>query len=218
VALPGGDATIRKPYRAALAHLWAAGVPWAPDLAPAAMATDEERAVIERQLEREIQCVRSSSMGRLFDAVSSLLGVRHIVSYEAQAAIELETIAAGHLGDARHYRFGVRDDEIDPTPVLRAIVADLRGGCPVGTVAAGFHVAVARLIGDLAETVRRQTGIVQVALSGGVFQNVLLVGLARAELTGRDLGVLTHRLVPPNDGGLALGQMAVAAHGAARGE
>jgi hydrogenase maturation protein HypF len=216
LALPGGDATIRKPYRAALAHLWAAGVPWAPDLAPAAMATDEERAVIERQLERDVQCVRSSSMGRLFDAVSSLLGLRHVVSYEAQAAIELETIAAGHLGVARPYRFDVGDDEIDPRPVLRAIVADLRDGWPVVAAAAGFHVAVARLIGDLAAKLCRQAGIEQVALSGGVFQNVLLVGLARAELTGRGLGVLTHRLVPPNDGGLALGQVAVAAYGAAK--
>jgi hydrogenase maturation protein HypF len=217
VALPGGDASIRKPYRAALAHLFAAGIPWASDLAPVQAAAVEERAVIARQLERDVQCVRSSSMGRLFDAVSSLLGVRQTVSYEAQAAIELEMVAATHLHDAGDYRFEVAQGEIDATGVLRSIVADQRRGRPVGALAAGFHVAVARLIGDLAERLRRQTGLDQVALSGGVFQNVLLVRLARAELTARGLRTITHRMVPPNDGGLALGQVAVAAHRLSRG-
>ena len=205
VPLPGGDATIRKPYRAALSHLWAAGVEWAPDLAPVRAAPVAELAVLARQLERSVYTVATSSMGRLFDAVSSLLGVRHTVSYEAQAAIELETLATGRIGTERVYRFDVAGDEIDAGPVLRAIVADLREGCAIGPVALGFHVAVARLVGDSADRLRRSTGLDTVALSGGVFQNVLLVGQSRAELTGRGFRVLTHRLVPPNDGGLALG-------------
>jgi hydrogenase maturation protein HypF len=179
-------------------------------------------AVLRRQLERGTYCVPTSSMGRLFDAVSSLLGVRHVVSYEAQAAIEMETAAAAFLGTARDYRFAtVRTDsvpnrsrraEFDPAPVLRGIVDDVRNGVPSGVIAAGFHVAVARLVVDCAERVRDDTGLGQVALSGGVFQNVLLVRLAREYLTARGFEVLTHRLVPPNDGGLALGQVAIAAH------
>jgi hydrogenase maturation protein HypF len=212
VPLPGGDTTIRKPYRAALAHLWAAGIEWTSDLGPVSVAGPSELTVIERQLQRGIQCVPTSSMGRLFDAVSSLLGVRHTVSYEAQAAIELETVAAAHLGVARHYRFETSGDEIDAGGVLHAMVDDLRDGCPAGAAAAGFHVAVARLIADSADELREKTGIGRVALSGGVFQNMLVVRLTRAELARRNLQVLTHRLVPPNDGGLALGQAAIAGY------
>ena len=211
VPLPGGDATIRKPYRALLAHLWAAGIPWADDLAPVDFASEVERAALERQLQRGVHCVPTSSMGRLFDAVSSLLGVRHVASYEAQAAIELESLAAGHGGPPRHYTFPTGADEIDAGPVLRTIIDDLRGGYPLGAIAAGFHLSVARLVAETAEQLRQRTGITQVALSGGVFQNVLLLRTTRAELTARGFDVLTHRLVPPNDGGLALGQLAVAA-------
>jgi hydrogenase maturation protein HypF len=216
VPLPGGDAAVAKPYRAALAHLWAAGIPWASDLAPVGAVAASELTVIRRQLERNVYCVATSSMGRLFDAVSSLLGVRHIASYEAQAALELEECATGCPDAARPYAFGIEGDEIDPGPVLRAIIDDLRQGRPVGAIAAGFHGAVARLIGETADGLRRRTGITRVALSGGVFQNVLLVRLARAELARRHLEVLTHHVVPPNDGGLALGQAAIAGHRASR--
>jgi hydrogenase maturation protein HypF len=149
-------------------------------------------------------------MGRLFDAVSSLLGVRHLATYEAQAAIELEWIASLHVDDAREYRFDASGGEVDPAPVLGAMIDDLRHGCPTGPMAAGFHVAVARLIAEQAEALHQETGIARVALSGGVFQNVLLIRLARTALRARGLSVLTHRVVPPNDGGLALGQAAVA--------
>jgi hydrogenase maturation protein HypF len=221
VPLPGGDATIRKPSRAALAHLWAAGIEWAPDLPPVRHTTAEELTVLRRQLERNVHCVPTSSVGRLFDAVSSLLGVRHTASYEAQAAMELEHLADQGTADARTgegalaaragpYRFTVSGDEIDVAPVLRAIVDDMRRGCATGPIAAGFHRAVAELIAEAADRLRDETGIERVALSGGVFQNVLLLRLARAALEARGLRVLTHRLVPPNDGGLALGQVAVA--------
>jgi hydrogenase maturation protein HypF len=210
VPLPGGDASIRHPYRAALAHLWAAGIGWDFDLAPVAHASEEERTVLQRQLERSVQCVPTSSMGRLFDAVSSLIGVRHSASYEAQAAMELEWVAAAHLHDAREYRFTVDSGQMETASLWHALVDDIRHGHAQGAMAAGFHVAVARLIADIADAQRAATGVDVVALSGGVFQNALLTRLARAELTRRELVVLTHRLVPPNDGGLALGQAVVA--------
>lgn len=212
VPLPGGDAAIRKPYRAALAHLWAAGIDWTPDLPSIQYAPADELAVLRRQLERSIQCVPTSSMGRLFDAVSSLLGVRHIASYEAQAAIELEWAATAHVPEAREYRFTVDGDQIDVAPVWRALIEDLRQGHEVGAMAAGFHVAVAHLIADMADAAQLATGIDQVALSGGVFQNAVLTRLARSQLSARGMRVLTHRLVPPNDGGLALGQAVIAGY------
>jgi hydrogenase maturation protein HypF len=172
--------------------------------------------VLERQLQRDVLCVPTSSMGRLFDAVSSLLDLRHTVSYEAQAAIELEVAAGSGPAGGASYRFPVTGNVIDPRPVLRAIVADLRDGRPVSAMASAFHVAVAQLIADAADQLRATTGISCVALSGGVFQNVLVTRLARAECERRQLRVLTHHLVPPNDGGLALGQ-AVIAGGAGSG-
>ncbi|MHB1710732.1 MAG: carbamoyltransferase HypF [Acidimicrobiales bacterium] len=210
VPLPGGDATIRKPYRVALSHLWAAGIDWSPDLAPVGAASTDELAVLERQLERGIQCIPTSSMGRLFDAVSSLLGIRHSVSYEAQAAIELEIAACSGLGAAPIYRFEIEGSEIDPGSLPRSIIGDVRAGRPIESIAAGFHEAVAQLVADTAVGVRSETGIDRVALSGGVFRNVLLVGLIRSQLAECGFRVITHQMVPPNDGGLALGQMAVA--------
>jgi len=211
VPLPGGDATIRKPYRAALAHLWTAGVEWRADLAPVRAASVAEQGVLARQLARNVHCVPTSSMGRLFDAVSSLLDVRHVASYEAQAAIELETLAAAAgIDEACSYRFPIVDGEIDGAPVVRAIVDDCRAGRDVGAIAAGFHVGVARLVVEVADGLRQRCGIDVVALSGGVFQNALLLRLTRAALMAAGFRVLTHRLVPPNDGGLALGQVAVA--------
>jgi hydrogenase maturation protein HypF len=210
IALPGGDATIRKPYRAALAHLRAAGVEWSSDLAPVQAASVSELRALERQLEREVFCVPASSMGRLFDAVSSLLDLRHTVSYEAQAAMELETAARGGADGGESYRFAVESGQIDAGPLLRAMVADLRGGRSRGAIAGAFHAAVAGLISETADQLRQATGIGTVALSGGVFQNLLVSHLARKQLTGRGFAVLTHHLVPPNDGGLALGQAVIA--------
>jgi hydrogenase maturation protein HypF len=210
IPLPGGDATIHKPYRSALAHLWAAGLPWSMDLAPVLAAGPEGRTVLQRQLERGFQCVPTSSMGRLFDALSALIGVRQVVSYEAQAAIELEAVAEGHLEEARRYPLATAGGLIDPGPLLTCVVDDVIAGCPPGQIAAGFHLAVADCIAATADELCRSTGLDTVALSGGVFQNLLLVRLVRARLAGTGLRLLTHRLVPPNDGGLALGQLVVA--------
>jgi hydrogenase maturation protein HypF len=215
VALPGGDAAIRRPCRVALAHLWAAGIEWSDDLAPVGALEPDGRAVLARQLSRAVGCVLTSSMGRLFDAMSSVLGLCHTAGYEAQAAMQLQWAAEAALahdpGSVPPYRFAMNGRELQPAPVLRAVVADQRAGLDAGVMAAGFHVAVARAVGDAVAAVRDRTGIEVVALSGGVFQNTLLLALARRELAARGFNVLTHRQLPPNDGGLALGQAAVAA-------
>jgi len=212
VPIPGGDSAIRKPYRAALSHLWAAGIDWAPDLPPVEAAGPVELDLIRHQLEGGVGCVSTSSMGRLFDAVSSLLGIRQVVSYEAQAAMEMEASADGCLDESPTYRFSVGELDFDPGPVLRSLVVDLRNGMPAGRMAAGFHLAVAHLVGQVASQARTESGVETVVLTGGVFQNAILASLARKELQARGFLVLGHRLVPPNDGGIALGQAAVAAH------
>ncbi len=210
VPLPGGDTSIQRPYRVALAHLWAAKIDWSDHLAPVTAARPTELAVLARQLERGFGCVPSSSMGRLFDAVSSLLGIRQVASYEAQAAMELEWLADAAVGTPA-YAFGICPDGIDPAPVLAAIVADLDRGVAPADIAAGFHAAVGDMLVQEATRLRRDSGIRTVALSGGVFQNLRLLHLAREGLARNGFEVLTHGTVPPNDGGLALGQAVAAA-------
>jgi hydrogenase maturation protein HypF len=152
-------------------------------------------------------------MGRLFDAVSALAGVRQTANYEAQAAIEFEALV--DLTEGCSYEFGIKDTEtsivLEPGPVLAGIVEDVRGSVPAGLVAARFHTTVATMIVEVAERLRARTGITTVGLSGGVFQNVTLTHAAATALGARGFAVLTHRLVPPNDGGLALGQAVIAA-------
>lgn len=210
VPLPGGDTAIKRPYRLALAHLWAADLEWADHLPPVVTCRRKERHIIQQQLERGLNAPLTSSMGRLFDAVASLLGLRHTISYEGQAAIELEAIA--DQAQAGTYRFDLSDRtpiEIDAAPVLQAILTDMASGLPVATISAKFHQAVADVMLELSLRVRAQTGLSDIALSGGVFQNMTLLQRAVKALQANQFTVLTHRLVPPNDGGLALGQAAI---------
>jgi hydrogenase maturation protein HypF len=218
VPLPGGDAAVRNPCRVALAHLWAAGIEWTNDLAPYNELSDIERGLLLRQLEAGLNCVSTSSIGRLFDAVSSLLGLRHRISYEAQAAIELEVAAEPFLHDHPSYVFAHEGMRIDPAPVWSGIVGDLRTGVPFGAIAAGFHYAVATMVSDVALRTRSSTGLVTVALSGGVFQNAVLMTLVKQMLAANGFDVRTHRVVPPNDGGLALGQAYIGAYGSYEGK
>ncbi len=205
--LPGGDEAIRRPYRTALAYLRDGGVEWGEDLAPVGAASSEECRVLARQLETGFNVVPTSSAGRLFDAVSALAGLRQAVNYEAQAAIELEM--AVDPGVDEGYSFGL-EEEIDPVPCLRAVVDDVRGGVGIGVVAARFHNGLAEMIAQVCKRLGQESGLNEVALSGGVFQNVALLGRAVPMLEAAGFTVYTHRLVPPNDGGVSLGQAAVA--------
>lgn len=209
--LPGGDASIKRPYRTALAYLWQAGIPWDESLPSVAACSLSERKILRQQLEKNLNTAQTSSMGRLFDAVAALAGVRQTVTYEAQAAIEFEAMMDTRVADA--YTFALCEGEplqIDFAALLRAVVADVQAQVPVPTIAAKFHNAVANLICELALHFRAKFNLHQVALSGGVFQNVTLLQTAKAKLLAEHFTVFTHKLVPPNDGGLALGQAVIA--------
>ncbi|MFD7699352.1 carbamoyltransferase HypF [Streptomyces caelestis] len=221
VPLPGGDAAVRRPYRMALAHLHAAGIPAGPDLPCTAACPPGELDVLRTQLARGLNCVPTSSMGRLFDAVSSLAGVCHHAGYEAQAAVELEA-AAVSAGDRAHdprYAFRPSDgpgpSTADPGPLLAAVVEDVRRRVPAAVIAARFHLAVARLVREVCVAAREAAGPRTVALTGGVFSNTLLSSACAGELRAAGFTVLRHRGIPPNDGGLALGQLVVAARAGA---
>jgi hydrogenase maturation protein HypF len=211
VPLAGGDISVLRPYRMALSHLWAAGIEWDHDLAPVRACPEDERRVLRHQLETGLGCAPTSSMGRLFDAVSSLAGVRQTVAYEAQAAIELEGMSRDYDCGETEYEFDVDNGQlpavIDPAPVIAAVVADARAGVSRGVIGARFHHAVSKLVVDLASAGHASARTV--ALSGGVFQNALLLRLTLRLLRDSGFEVITHRFVPPNDGGIALGQLLV---------
>lgn len=220
VPLAGGDASVLRPYRMALAHLHAAGVEPDERLPCVRACPPRERDVLAHQFATGFGCVPTSSMGRLFDAVASLAGVRHEVEYEAEAAIGLEALARAAGPDpADAYSFGIRDAVdggpvvADPGPVVRAVVSDVRAGAPAEQIAARFHACVAALTVTLAGLARERTGLGVVALGGGVFQNAVLLEAAQRGLEAADFTVLRPRLLPPNDGGIALGQLLIAASG-----
>lgn len=213
VPMAGGDAAVRNPWRMALAHLWHARVPWSAEMGPVQAADSAELRLLRTQFATGRGCVTTTSMGRLFDAVASLLDVRQHITYEGQAAIELEVLAASVDEDIATpgpvpLRLDVSmDGIIDPAPTVSAIVAAQRDGADPASLASAFHHAVAV---SVAEVVTRVAGSTRtVGLTGGVFQNVLLLRTCRALLEDAGFSVLTHRLVPPNDGGLALGQAAI---------
>ena len=217
VPLPGGDAAIRRPCRIALAYLWAAGISWEEDLPPVAATTPVGRGVLAQQLERGFNTVPTSSAGRLFDAVSALAGVRQEINYEAQAAIELENLAlpdetAAYPFDLASYALRITHYvlRIDPAPCICAVVADVRAGIGPGVIAAKFHNGLARMVRDVCLRLREENGLNEVILSGGVFQNVTLLEKTVPLLQEAGFTVHTHHLVPPNDGGISLGQALVA--------
>ena len=216
-SLPGGDAAIRHPWRVALALLREAGIPWSERLPPVGHASAADRDLLARQLDRTLNCVATTSMGRLFDAVASLVGVCHSIDYEAEAALNLEALAATAAGASGSGRRAfaltavatvVTAEPIvaDWRPLVEAIVADISAGESPAVIAAAFHDAVVRMVVDVCSRLREGGGGSLVGLTGGVFQNRLLVEWSFEALHAVGFEVLTHHAVPPNDGGLALGQ------------
>jgi hydrogenase maturation protein HypF len=208
--LPGGERAVREPRRAALGALHEAGLGCPDDLPPVAGFPEEERKVLRAMLAQGIQAPLTSSAGRLFDAVASLLGLRQLASFEGQAAMELEWACDQDAASLPDYAIALEGDapiRLDWRPMLAAIVRDLRGGVPAGTIATAFHRALATAIAEVA----RRAGIHQVALTGGCFQNRILLQRSVEALRAAGLEPFWHRQVPPNDGGLSVGQAAWAA-------
>jgi len=209
--LPGGEQAVREPRRSALGLLYeifGRALPGEADLPPAASFSEQEREVIFRMIERGVNAPVTSSAGRLFDAVSSVLGIRQRSTFEGQAAMELEWAASDCPTDPG-YAFALRQRdgclELDWEPVLRAIINDR--GLGAGIVAAKFHRALAELIVEVAT----RRGNRRVVLSGGCFQNCLLLECAVRRLQEEGFTAYWHQRVPPNDGGIALGQIYAAA-------
>jgi hydrogenase maturation protein HypF len=212
VPLPGGEASIHRPGRLALAYLIQTFGPIeagsiAGELLPT-LSSAETAAVLSG-----LNSPLTSSMGRLFDAVSALSGVCTDVRYEGQAAMELEAIAAP---SDEPYPFD-GGTQIDWRPMFVALVDDLRHGVPAPTISHKFHATVAGVVAAVCTNLRRETGLGRVVLSGGVFQNALLTDLSVRRLTSAGFSVYRHSLVPCNDGGLSLGQAVVAAEKERRG-
>jgi len=206
--LPGGDATIRRPSRTALALLWHLGMDWDMRLNPVRDLGIEERKALRVQLEHQINAPQNSSMGRLFDAAASLAGVRQSVNYEAQAAIEFE--AEANPLEEGIYPFAVDGSEVLPGSAFKALLADVLAGVPVPVISARFHNGIADMVREICCRIRFKTNINVIALSGGVWQNQLLLKRSMTCLQREGFCVYIHRQVPTNDGGLALGQAAVA--------
>jgi hydrogenase maturation protein HypF len=221
VGMPGGDQAVREPWRMALAHMIDSG----------ANLEDLEQRVptvalraARRMLERNFNAPLTSSMGRLFDAVAALAGIRDRVSFEGQAAMELEWLAILETPES-YYPFELIDGtdqtnwgkawNIDTRPLIRAVARDASQGVSCARIARRFQSTIVELIACVCQRLRNATRIDAVALSGGVFMNGLLTSEASRRLTDLGFRVYRHRKVPPNDGGLSLGQLAIAAQAVA---
>jgi hydrogenase maturation protein HypF len=225
--LPGGTAAIKRPYRTAIGYILTLlgqnalnhGLPIMK------AAEDIEIDVIMRQIEKKINSPLCSSVGRLFDAISALVGIRNEIDYEGQAAVELEMAAhsftmARNVNDElisdnnANYPYRIVEDDgvriVRLKDLFSAVIDDLYQGVSKGMISVKFHNTVAQMVNDTCHLIAEETGIIQVALSGGVFQNRLLLRKTVSLLESNGFHVFTHRQVPCNDGGISLGQAMIA--------
>lgn len=211
--LPGGEAAVRRPARMALGYLL--GSELEPDLVRTFTDRLPEREVdvVRRMIERRVNCPVASSAGRLFDAVAAMLGLCDTASYEAEAAIMLESVAQRDTAAELPWRL-VRSGDLwvyDPAPTLRAVLAGTIDGVPTGRLAAAFHATMVAVTLALCERAVKYSGLRQVCLSGGVFQNRRLTSALRDALQNGGFEVFVNEQVPANDGGISFGQAAIAA-------
>lgn len=211
--LPGGDLAIREPWRIALALLDHLEIPWDSAIPAVAYAQSREGAlpgvkpidVLKNQLASQTNTPLTSSIGRLFDAVSALLGVRQMISYEGQAAIELEALV--DPAERGSYPLEVTPENIiRVSPLISGLLKDFLSGVKLPVLSARFHNSLAVLVLDMARRAKEESSLKRIALSGGVWQNMSLLQNTTQYLTDGGFQVLTHQHVPPNDGGLSLGQ------------
>ena len=215
--LPGGDAAVKHPARTALALLHASAMAWDDHWPVVRDGSANERHILRTQLDRRLGCAETTSMGRFFDACAALLGVRYHVSYEGQAAVLLEQVAHHHVGAAPPLSFTIDvapDDRLllSPVALLHDLLREIRRGVALPALAYAIHAAVADAVLRVATQCRDRYGAYPVGLTGGVFQNRLLTRLTRERLVSAGFTTWEHRTVPANDGGLALGQAAIAWH------
>lgn len=221
--LPGGEQAVRQPWRMAAVYLAQAyGDDFLELDIPFVYQLDRSKwHALTQMIARGINSPPTSSLGRLFDAVAALIGLRSEVLYEGQAAIELEMLARKHEGgndrgqsDIYPFVIKMRDQmpaTLDVAPMFRTIVSNIQQGVPTSQIADRFHRSIAELLATVCFDARKQTGLDVVALSGGVFQNRLLLEQLVKRLEQMAFQVYVNRRVPPNDGGISLGQLAVAA-------
>jgi len=210
VPLAGGDAAVRQPWRMAMSYLRDALGDRA-SLGFVELVPKANIAIVEAMLARRLNCIDTSSCGRLFDAVSSIVGLRREVSFEGQAAIELEMVADATV--ERAYPYAIADGDVaqlDTRPMIEAIMDDLARGIAAKEISAAFHNTLAAAIVEVCRRIRAAESLNRVCLSGGTFQNVFLLRRAANALRSNGFEVFLHALVPPNDGGIALGQAVIA--------
>jgi hydrogenase maturation protein HypF len=203
--LPGGDKCVKEPCRTALSLLYETFGEKAVNLGNFPLSENEKYILIEI-MKKDINSPLTSSMGRLFDAVASLTDVRHTISYHAQAAILLEQLAL-KSSDTGSYEFVIKNNIIYQLPIIDGIVEDLKAGIQKEAIARKFHTTVENIITESAELIRAETGISHVVLSGGVFQNRILIENAFRKLKETGFTPIINQMVPSNDGGISLGQV-----------
>ncbi len=208
--LPGSDSAIHHPWRIAVGYAHALGIE--TDGLPFLQKLDQQAVnIIKQQVDKHINAPLTSSMGRLFDAVASLIGIREDVTYEAQAAMEMEVLSRPYIESAEPYPYVIDEaDIVCLKDLLDAIVQDVRENESAGMIGARFHKTIASMAVDISKRARTRTDLNEVALSGGVWQNEILLNLVRFGLQQEGFIVYFHKQVPTNDGGLALGQAVVA--------
>ncbi len=214
VPMPGSSAAIKEPWRMAISYLYDAFGNSYQDLDISVLKEIEKKNlnIISEMILKSINSPKTSSLGRLFDGVASIIGIRHNVCYEGQAAMELEMIAGEETKEIYEYEWTPGDiNRVLLKPIICGIVHDMISGVVPSRISAKFHMTLIRLFADLCDKIRAETGLNRIVFSGGVFQNsILLSGLINA-LEEHNFQVFTHCLVPTNDGGISLGQAIIAA-------